>query len=160
MSSSGIRLAQIDDSTRADLFALRVTPSQLRFVGSVQDALNDAAAYPHANPWPRAVLAGDRAVGFVMLSWNVVPQPPDLIGPWFLWKLLIDESHQGKGYGRAVVQLVADLVRAEGAVELLTSYVDEEGGPAGFYRSLGFEPTGEVDGSGEVIVRLRLRDDA
>ena len=38
-------------------------------------------------------------VGFVMLSWNVVPQPPRIIGPWFLWKLLVDERHQHRGYG-------------------------------------------------------------
>ena len=46
--------------------------------------------------------------------------------------------------------------RAEGAVELLTSYVPETGGPAGFYERLGFVPTGDVDGDGEVIMRLAL----
>jgi len=51
---------------------------------------------------------------------------------------------------------VADLVRAEGATELLTSYVPEDGGPAGFYQRLGFQPTGEFDSSGEVIMRLAL----
>ena len=51
---------------------------------------------------------------------------------------------------------MAALVAAEGATELLTSYVPGEGGPAGFYARLGFVPTGEVDGDGEVIVRLPL----
>ena len=45
---------------------------------------------------------------------------------------------------------------AEGATELLTSYVPEDDGPAGFYRRLGFVPTGEFDDHGEVIVRLGL----
>ena len=91
-----------------------------------------------------------------MLSWNVEPQPPEIIGPWFLWKLLIDTRHQGHGYGARAVRLVAELVRAEGATELLTSYVSEDGGPAGFYARLGFVPTGELDANGEVIVRLAL----
>ena len=52
---------------------------------------------------------------------------------------------------------VAELVRAEGAPELLTSYVPEDGGPAGFYERLGFVPTGQLDRNGEVIVRLVLR---
>jgi len=39
---------------------------------------------------------------------------------------------------------------------LLTSYMPEDGGPAGFYRRLGFAPTGELDANGEVIVRLLL----
>jgi len=47
-------------------------------------------------------------------------------------------------------------VRAAGAKELLTSYVAQPGGPAGFYEQLGFVPTGELDGNGEVIVRLEL----
>jgi GNAT superfamily N-acetyltransferase len=91
-----------------------------------------------------------------MVSWNCEPQPPEIIGPWFLWKLLIDERYQGRGYGAAVVRQIAELVRAEGATELLTSYVPEDDGPAGFYQRLGFVPTGELDGSGEVIVRLGL----
>jgi diamine N-acetyltransferase len=55
-----------------------------------------------------------------------------------------------------VVRQVAELVRAEGAADLLTSYVPEPGGPAGFYERLGFVPTGDVDGDGEVIMRLAL----
>jgi diamine N-acetyltransferase len=51
---------------------------------------------------------------------------------------------------------IAELVRAQGAAELLTSYVPGDGGPAGFYQRLGFEPTGELDANGEVILRLRL----
>jgi len=91
-----------------------------------------------------------------MVSWNVQPQPPDIIGPWFLWKVIIDRRYQGHGYGAEAVRQVAELVRAEGATELLTSYVPEDGGPAGFYQRLGFVPTGELDGNGEVIVDLAL----
>jgi diamine N-acetyltransferase len=55
-----------------------------------------------------------------------------------------------------VVRQVVELVRAEGAAELLTSYVPGPGGPAGFYERLGFVPTGDLDGDGEVIMRLAL----
>jgi diamine N-acetyltransferase len=102
------------------------------------------------------VCADGEPVGFVMVSWDVVPQPPQIIGPWFLWKLLIDERHQGHGYGAEAVRQVAELVRAEGATELLTSYGPQDGGPAGFYERLGFVPTGQLDTDGEVIVRLML----
>ena len=151
-----VRLVEIADADRRAVLALRVAPEQERFVGSVNDALDEAAEYPHANPWYRAVYVDDQPVGFVMVSWNVVPRPPEIIGPWFLWKLLIDERHQGRGYGAAVVRQVAELVRAEGATELLTSYVDADGGPAGFYARLGFVPTGDIDVNGETIVRLVL----
>ncbi|GAB2625230.1 GNAT family N-acetyltransferase [Streptomyces capparidis] len=151
-----VSLREITDDNRDAVLALRVAADQERFVGSVRDALADAAEYPHARPWYRAVHAGDEPVGFVMLSWNVEPRPPDIIGPWFLWKLLVDRRHQGRGHGAEAVRRVAELVRAEGASELLTSYVPLDGGPAGFYRRLGFVPTGELDGNGEVIVRLVL----
>lgn len=151
-----VSLREINDDNRAAVLALGVAPDQERFVGRVADALADAAAYPQANAWYRAVYSGDTPVGFVMLSWNVVPQPPDIIGPWFLWKLLVDRRYQGRGLGAEVVRRVAAIVRAEGATELLTSYVPAEGGPAGFYERLGFVPTGDVDGEGEPIVRLAL----
>jgi GNAT superfamily N-acetyltransferase len=151
-----VSLREITDDNRDAVLALRVAPQQERFVGSVRGALADAADYPHARPWYRAVYADDELVGFVMLSWNVQPQPPDIIGPWFLWKLLVDRRYQGRGYGAEAVRQVAHLVRAEGANELLTSYVPLDGGPAGFYRRLGFVPTGDLDGNGEVIVRLAL----
>jgi diamine N-acetyltransferase len=151
-----VTLGEITDSNRDAVLALRVAPEQERFVGSVRGALADAAEYPHARPWYRAVLAGGKPVGFVMVSWNVEPQPPEIIGPWFLWKLLIDERYQGRGYGLEAVRQVAEIVLAHGATELLTSYVPQVGGPAGFYEKLGFVPVGDLDRNGEIIVRLVL----
>ena len=78
--------------------------------------------------------------------------------PWFLWKLLIDHRHQRKGYGQEVVRQIVELVRGQGATELLTSHVPGDGGPAGFYARLGFVPTGELDPEGEVILRRIVRD--
>jgi diamine N-acetyltransferase len=151
-----VTLRELADDNRDAVLALRVAPEQDRFVSSVRDSLADAARYPEAKAWYRAVYADAEPVGLVMLSWNVEPRPPDIIGPWFLWKLLIDRDHQGHGYGAEVVRQIAAIVRAEGATELLTSYVPEPGGPAGFYERLGFVPTGDVDDDGEVIVRLPL----
>ena len=91
-----------------------------------------------------------------MLSWDVTPQPPDIIGPWFLWKLIVDERHQGRGIGRAIIERVVELIRAEGATELFTSHHVGEGGPDGFYERLGFVPTGTFDPQGERILRLDL----
>jgi diamine N-acetyltransferase len=151
-----VTLREITDQNREAVQSLRVAPGQERFVASVRDSLEEAEHYPHANPWYRAVYDGDDLVGFVMLSWDVEPQPPEILGPWFLWRLLVDERHQGRGYGLEVMRQVVDIVRAEGATELLTSFVPGDDGPAGFYARLGFVPTGDVDDSGEIVVRLTL----
>jgi diamine N-acetyltransferase len=154
-----VTLQEITDPNREAVLALRVAPGQERFVSSVEDSLAAAADYPDAKPWYRAVFAsGEQAgpVGFVMVSWNCQPQPPEIIGPWLLWKLLIDQRYQGRGYATAVVRQIAELVRAGGATELLTSYLPEDEWFAGFCQRLGFVPTGQHDDRGEVIVRLGL----
>ena len=135
---------------------LRVAPDQERFVGTVAGALRDAEEIPEGKPWHRAIYADDQPVGFVMISWNVTPDPPRIFGPWFLWKLLVDERHQRRGYGRQAVALVADIACANGAAALLTSFAQGNGGPEPFYRRLGFEPTGETDENGEIVVALDL----
>ncbi len=152
-----ITLREIDDGNRDAVVALRTTPEQEQFVSPVAVSLAEAVTYAHANPWFRAVFAGEQPVGFVMLRWDVEPDPPSMHGPWFLWKLLIDQRFQRRGYGGQVVRRVAELVRSHGATELLTSYLPGEGGPAGFYAGLGFVPTGEVDETGEHLQRLDLR---
>ena len=151
-----VTLREITEDNSGSVLALRTTPEQERFVSSVAGSLREAADNPQGNPWFRAVFEDEEPVGFVMLSWDVEPQPPDINGPWFLWKLLIDHRQQGKGYGREVVRQIVELVRGEGATELLTSHTPGEGGPAGFYARLGFVPTGELDPDGEIILRLAL----
>ena len=151
-----IELQEISDANRDTVLAIHGGAAEGRFVSSVADSLTEAAETPEGSPWYRAVYLEREPVGFVMLSWDVTPQPPDIIGPWFLWKLIVDERHQGRGIGRAIVEEVVRLIRAEGASELYTSHVIGEGGPDGFYERLGFVPTGDFDPQGERILRLDL----
>lgn len=154
MSSPAVTLREITDENREAVARLRVAPGQERFVASVEKSFRDAAEAPEANPWYRAIYAGGEPVGFVMLSWDVTPAP-GILGPWFLWRLLIDHRHQRKGYGRATLERIVGIIRAQGATELLTSYVPGEGEPWPFYRSFGFEPTGEIEDD-EIVLRLDL----
>jgi diamine N-acetyltransferase len=158
MDASAVSLREITDQNQEAVVALRIAASQEGYVSSVEDSLAEARDTPEGNPWYRAIYAGDQPVGFVMLSWNVTPDPPRIIGPWFLWKLLIDERYQGRGYGREAVRLVAGIARDQGASELLSSYVPGERSPESFYRQIGFVPTGEQDEKGETVIALRLRD--
>lgn len=153
---ASIELRAITDANRDAVMAIHAGPAEGQFVSSVADSLAQAAEYPEGSPWYRAVYLEGEPVGFVMLSWDVTPQPPDIIGPWFLWKLIVDQRHQRRGIGRAIVEHVVRLIRAEGATELFTSHVIGEGGPEGFYERLGFVPTGDFDPQGERILRLDL----
>jgi diamine N-acetyltransferase len=152
--SSTVTLREVTDDNRDAIAALRVSADQERFVATVAKSLNDARANPESNPWFRAIYAGEQPVGFVMLGWDVKPQP-GIYGPWFLWRLLIDRRHQGRGYGRSAMLQVIELIRSHGATELLTSYVPGDGSPLPFYHKLGFVPTGRMD-EDEVELRLDL----
>jgi len=157
MIPASVQLRELTAVNRESVLALHVLPDQERFVGTVAGALTDAADYPQANPWYRAIYAGDEPVGFVMISWDCIPQPPEIIGPWFLWKLLIDHRHQGRGYGAETIRVVAEVISRAGAKELLTScFPHLDGSPAPFYERLGFVATGDLDAQGETILRLEL----
>ena len=77
---SAVTLREVTDTNRNAVLAVRVAPAQVRFVGTVAGALEDAREIPDGKPWYRAIYAGDRPVGFVMLSWNVTPEPPRISG--------------------------------------------------------------------------------
>ena len=153
-----VTLDEISPDIEAAVLALRVSPAQEQFVSGVARSLIDAATEPEGHPWIRAVVADGVPVGFVMVSWDVVPVPDQLWGPFYLWRLLIDVDHQGRGHGTAAVRLVADAVSAAGGDALQTSCGQGEGSPQPFYERLGFVPTGEVDSHGEVHLALPLGD--
>jgi GNAT superfamily N-acetyltransferase len=151
-----VTLREITPDIESAVLALRVSPAQEQFVSGVARSLIDAATEPEGHPWIRAVVADGVPVGFVMVSWDVVPVPDRLWGPYYLWRLLVDEHHQRQGYGTAAVGLVADAVRAAGGEAMLTSCGQGVGSPQPFYEALGFVPTGEVDSHGEVHLALDL----
>ncbi len=97
---ASITLREITDDNRVAVTALHVRPDQEQFVGGVAESIAEAAETPEGNPWYRAIYDRDEPVGFVMLSWDVTPPVPGIIGPWFLWRLLIDARHQRRGHGR------------------------------------------------------------
>ena len=149
-----IELREVDDAVRAELIReVKVADDQLNFVSDVEASLAEAAEAPEANPWCRGVYDDGVPVGFVMVAWDVDPAE-GLIGPWFLWKLAIDRDHQRRGYGQAVIDAIAEIIRAEGATELYTSYTEGPGGPAPFYARLGFVPAGRH--GDEALVAKRL----
>jgi diamine N-acetyltransferase len=150
----------VTDADRAAALRLRTAPGQEQFVASVKQSLSDALEHPEACARYWGVYDGDEIVGFAMISDNV-PQAtldadPTLVGPYFLWRLLIDERHQRRGYGTATLDAVAAYVRSRpNGGALLTSAGQGEGSPQPFYERYGFVPTGDIV-EDEVVLRLDL----
>jgi diamine N-acetyltransferase len=146
-------LRSVTESNRAELEALRVSPSQELFVSSVAEALVEATEHPGAHAITWGVYAEDLPVGFVMIADEV--DAPEYV-PQYLWKLFIDERYQRHGYGTAALDQVVEYFRARPDVTMIsTSAVEGEGGPIPFYERYGFVRTGEMF-EGEVMLRLDL----
>jgi diamine N-acetyltransferase len=99
--------------------------------------------------WIRAIYAGETPVGFLMTS-----EAPDQ-GVYFLWRLMVDATYQGKGYGYRAVELLIERIKASpNAKELITSHLKQDGNAGGFYQHLGFEYTGEVINGDDHVMKI------
>lgn len=140
-----VRLVEVTDANRAAVAALATQPSQRRFVATMADSFADAAD-PEVHegapvvPWMRAIEADDEVAGFLMTAESRWPGEPP-----YLWRLLIDRRHQGRGIGGRAVGLLVERLRAEGHDRLRASWVRDLGGPEPFYLGLGFRLTGEIE---------------
>ena len=101
--------------------------------------------------WMRAICKDGRPIGFIMTS-----EAPD-IGDYFLWRMMIDEQFQSKGYGAEAIKLLIKRIEENGNPRvLLLSHLQGNSDAARFYENLGFSYTGNNLGEGELEMELRF----
>jgi diamine N-acetyltransferase len=143
---ANVSLREVTAETVRVICALRVRPEQEQYVAPNAVSIAQASFEPRA--WFRAIYVDETPVGFVMLYDDAEAEE------YFLWRLMVDADHQGKGYARQALDLLIDYVRTRpGASELRSSYVEGDDGPAEFYRRYGFVPTGDMEES-EIEITL------
>ncbi|MEU6522436.1 GNAT family N-acetyltransferase [Streptomyces sp. NPDC046924] len=149
------RLEEITPKNLDAALGIRVRPDQEFAVAPVVKSLAEAYVHP-GSAWPRLIMDGDRAVGFLMAfldaDWHEDGGSVIRSG---LWRLNIAAEEQGKGYGRFAVESVAAEIRARGGEDLYVTWHPGERGPEGFYLGLGFRENGEVV-EGETVGVLDL----
>jgi diamine N-acetyltransferase len=150
------------EADKAAVLQLHRAPGQERFLGSMASHFEDAVTDAKACPRMWSVHDGTLLVGFVMISDGIpaetLASDDDIIGPYYLWRLLVDEAFQGRGYGPAsIAAVVASLRTRPGADILWTSCGQGEGSPRPFYERYGFVATGEIKWD-EVVLRLDLTE--
>ena len=148
-----IAFRPVDETNRAELERLSVTPLQANFVAGVADSLAEALEEPGGRAIQWGMYDDERPVGFVMISDEV--DGPGYIAH-YLWRLLIDTRYQRHGYGTAALDFVATYFRERGVDVMWTSTGRGEGSPLPFYERYGFVQTGEIVFDGEVLLRLDL----
>jgi diamine N-acetyltransferase len=93
-----IAFHSITGKTVVSICNLSVSEKQRRFVAP--KAVSIAQAYFAKSAWFRAIYADETPIGFVILY--EVPKR----GQHHLWRFMIDDRYQGRGYGRRALELV------------------------------------------------------
>lgn len=154
---NGVKLIEVTEKNLRNVLKLKVAKEQENFVAP--NAVSISQAYFDKAAWFRAIEADDTFVGFVMLSdpgLSDEEMKPKEREEMYLWRFMIDEGAQGKGYGAAALDLIFEHARQRpGLKRMLASFVDAPGGPEEFYIKYGFAKTGNIpDGEVEIIMDL------
>lgn len=147
-----VRLEPVTPQNFKECINLKVGDAQNTFVASNLMSIAQSKIYPTVNPM--AVYNGEEMVGFVMFGLD------EDDGKYYLVRLMIDERHQGKGYGRAATLEVIEKMREiDDCREFYLSFVPENKPAEALYLSIGFEPTGEIH-EGEIVMRYMIENNA
>ncbi len=146
-----VELREITKENYEECLNLNIAENQEDFVSSTVHSLAQAWVY-YDTAFPFAVYVNNTMVGFIMLGYY------EAGGYYTLWKLLIDEKYQNKGYGKRAVRLGIDyLVNRFKVKEVYTAYYATNRIARNLYASIGFRETGEIVGN-QIGMKLIVRD--
>ncbi len=154
MSTGIIKLKPINENNRDAVLALSVREDQ-PFVASNAVSLRQADEANAEQPGvarPFAIYADERLVGFCMFAFD--PEEEDEDDRYWLWRFMIDQKEQGKGYGQAALQEIIKYFKENGADRLFLSTEPENELGLHVYRKAGFRETGIIDDDEAVLMRM------
>lgn len=148
-----VTLRPITEENWAACVELVVAPEQTEFVASNAMSLAQAAYQRRPSLIPLGVYHRETMVGFVMY---VHPEAAaDDQGRHWIYRVMVGQQYQGKGYGRAAMETLLARMRATIPADrpIALDYHERNAVAARLYQQLGFVPTGERDGA-EIIAVL------
>lgn len=139
------------------LIKLRVREDQKNFVASNLYSIAESQfGFEHEGHWDLhsfGIYDGDEPVGFLMYGYNFEHPKQQA----FIFRLMVADEFQGKGYGRFGMDRMLEIFRADERIkEVGISYEPDNEVARKLYASLGFVETGRMLGEeDEAILRLR-----
>ena len=149
-----IRLEPVNDNNRDAVLALSVREDQ-PFVAPNDVSLRQADEANAEQPGvarPFAIYADGRLVGFCMFAFSPEEEDPD--DRYWLWRFMIDQNEQGKGYGQAALQEIIKYFKDNGADMLYLSTEPENELGLHIYHKAGFRETGIISDDEAVLMRM------
>jgi len=138
-------LEPIDRRNYRELFMMQLRPEQSAFVTPPRWTLARCYVRLFGDSFehlPHLIRAAGEVVGYATTACD-----PDSAEDYWIDDIMIAAEHQGKGYGRAAMVELIEMIVARyprcSAVQL-TCFRSNTNATA-LYKSLGFEPTGGVD---------------
>lgn len=139
-------LRAVDADNWHDCIKLKVSDEQKDYVA--ENAVSLAQAAYEKQWYPHAIYADDTLVGFLMFGTDQETKRVELC------RFMIDQQHQGKGYGKAVLLMLLGLIKIRyGKISFYTSIVPGNEAAKKLYESAGFVMTGEIMWDEQVMVK-------
>lgn len=145
-----IHFKDIDDKNIKIVKTLKVKKEQENFIETVTECLEESNLYKEWHPI--AIYNHDDIVGFAMYG-SFGPNKHTWID-----RIIIDESHQGNGFGKNALKKLIDVVLKEYDVDTIyLSIVEENTVAHKLYTNIGFEYMHEKDpNNGELMFHYRV----
>ena len=134
-----VELKEITIENYEDVLRLKVAKNQEHYVSSVAHSLAEAWVFKNT-AYPFAIYADNTCVGFIMLGYYKIKNQ------YTLWKFMIDEQYQNRGYGKEALKLGLNwLVHNFNVKEVYTGVAFGNTIAENLYHSFGFRRTDEFD---------------
>lgn len=144
-----ISLKKVDKDSFGKVVGMKLVNGGQEFVAANVYSLAQAwVFYEEARPF--AIYRDEEVIGFMMLGLDEKEREADI------WRFMIAEEQQGKGYGTEAMKVAIEMIKAEDKFDYISlSYVPGNEAGQHVYEKLGFKATGEID-DGEIIMKLDL----
>ena len=127
-----IHLRAITQSNYREIIKLRVAPEQENLVAPNLYTL--AQTQFKLEKTALGIYLGEVPVGLIAYD----------LDDYDIWRLMIDQRYQRRGYGRQAMQRVIEILKAHGKLtKVRTSAIIAHNGPKSFYEKLKFRENGE-----------------
>ena len=147
-----IELIDLSEDNLKQCFDLKVSSDQAQYIASNADSWKTAKENEKVAR-PFALYCDGRMIGFTMFAFDEDYEDPD--DRYWLWRLMIDESLQGNGYGIAALKVIIRYFKDHGANNIRLSTKESNTSALSMYRKAGFRDTGEMHDE-EIVLQLDL----
>lgn len=146
---------EVTEDNFHEVIGLKVGEAQAKFVAPNVKSLAECWLYREDDDvFPYAVYnEHEEMVGFLLLDLDKEKRE------YLIWRMMVDEKFQGRGYGRQIVEHVIEMAKADDGYDILIAdYVVGNEAMKKLLGALGFEETGFEEDVDEVVMTLDVKD--